>query len=137
MTVGAGQACGRATHTRPWCYFGCDHPDIDDLHREELEAAERAGAVSLRPTFSATPKDGARFVQHRIAAEGGEIWTHLKAGGRVFVCGGGCRMAPAVREAFMTIYSAHTGAGAGDDEARAWPASLTMSGHYIEDVWAG
>ncbi|MFC4463423.1 hypothetical protein ACFPH6_02170 [Streptomyces xiangluensis] len=118
MTVGAGQACGRATHTRPWCYFrcdqcyfGCDHPHIDYLHREELEAAERAGAVSLRPTFSATPRTPPRFVQHRIAAEGDEIWTHLKAGGRVFVCGG-CRMAPAVREAFMTIYSAQTGAGA-------------------------
>jgi hypothetical protein len=44
-------------------------------------------------------------------------------------------MAPAVREAFMTIYSAHTCAG--DNEARAWLASLTESGHYIEDVWAG
>ncbi|MGW0761090.1 hypothetical protein ACWD1Y_32220 [Streptomyces sp. NPDC002814] len=62
---------------------------------------------------------------------GDEVWTHLKVGGRVFVCGDGRRMAPAVREAFMTIYSVHTGAG---DEARAWPASLTESGHYIEDV---
>lgn len=44
-------------------------------------------------------------------------------------------MAPAVQEAFTTIYSVHTGVG--DDEARAWSASLTESGHYVEDVWAG
>jgi cytochrome P450 / NADPH-cytochrome P450 reductase len=53
----------------------------------------------------------------------------------VFVRGDGRRMAPAVREAFMTIYSVHTGAG--DNEARTWLASLTESGHYIEEVWAG
>lgn len=65
---------------------------------------------------------------------GDEVWTHLKAGGRVFVCGDGRHMVPAVREAFMTVYSVLTGAGR--DEARAWPASPTESGHYAEDVWA-
>src|SRR5690606_36086601 len=37
------------------CYFGCDHPDVDYLHRDELEAAEAAGAVQLRPAFSRAP----------------------------------------------------------------------------------
>lgn len=37
------------------CYFGCDAPDADFLHAEELRAAETAGAVSLRPAFSAAP----------------------------------------------------------------------------------
>lgn len=51
----------------------------------------------------------------------------------MFICGDGRRMAPAVRESFITIYSVH--AGDGDDEAHTWPASLTESGHHIEDVW--
>ncbi|WP_369167386.1 bifunctional cytochrome P450/NADPH--P450 reductase [Streptomyces sp. R28] len=117
------------------CYFGCDHPDVDYLHRTEFEAAEAAGAVSMRPTFSCTPEDGARFVQDRIAKESDEVWAVLEAGGRVYICGDGRRMAPAVREAFMAIYREFTGAG--DDEATAWLAALTESGHYVEDVWAG
>ncbi|MEU8547705.1 cytochrome P450 [Streptomyces roseoverticillatus] len=117
------------------CYFGCDHPGVDYLHREELEAAEAAGAVSMRPTFMYVPEDGARFVQDRIARESEEVWAALEAGGRVYVCGDGRRMAPAVREAFVAIYRKNTGAS--DEEAAAWLTSLTESGHYVEDVWAG
>ncbi|MDO0916651.1 cytochrome P450 [Streptomyces sp. DT2A-34] len=117
------------------CYFGCDHPDVDYLHRDELEAAEAAGAVSLRPTFMHAPEEGARFVQDRITQESDEVWAALEAGGRVFICGDGRRMAPAVREAFMGVYREHTGAG--DEEAASWLTTLTESGTYVEDVWAG
>ncbi|MGW0813033.1 bifunctional cytochrome P450/NADPH--P450 reductase [Streptomyces viridiviolaceus] len=117
------------------CYFGCDHPDVDYLHREEFEAAEAAGAVSMRPTFMHAPVDGARFVQDRIARESDEVWAALEAGGRVYICGDGRRMAPAVREAFMAVHREHTGAG--DEDATAWLADLIESGRYVEDVWAG
>jgi cytochrome P450/NADPH-cytochrome P450 reductase len=117
------------------CYFGCDHPDVDYLHREEFEAAEAAGAVSMRPTFMHAPEDGARFVQDRIAREREEIWAALEAGGRVYICGDGRRMAPAVREAFMSIYRKNTGAS--DQEATAYLEALIESGRYVEDVWAG
>ena len=117
------------------CYFGCEHPDVDYLHREEFAAAEAAGAVSMRPTFSYVPEDGARFVQDRIAKESDEVWAALEAGGRVYICGDGRRMAPAVREAFMAVYRKYTGAD--DEEATAWLAALIESGTYVEDVWAG
>jgi len=117
------------------CYFGCDHPDVDYLHREEFAAAEAAGAVSMRPTFAHAPENGARFVQDRIARESDEVWAALEADGRVYVCGDGRRMAPAVREALMAVYREHTGAG--DDEATAWLSAMTESGRYVEDVWAG
>ncbi|GAB2925403.1 cytochrome P450 [Streptomyces heilongjiangensis] len=116
------------------CYFGCDHPDVDYLHRDELEEAERAGAVSLRPTFMHAPSNGARFVQDRILQESGEIWAVLEAGGRVYVCGDGGRMAPGVRKAFQSVYSKHTGADA--DQAARWMSALIESGVYVEDVWA-
>ena len=117
------------------CYFGCDHPDVDYLHREELEAAQVTGAASLRPTFMHAPEDGVRFVQDRIARESDEVWGALEAGGRVYVCGDGRRMAPAVREAFMAVHRRYTGAG--DEEAAAWLSGLVESGRYVEDVWAG
>jgi cytochrome P450/NADPH-cytochrome P450 reductase len=117
------------------CYFGCDHPDVDYLHREEFEASDAAGAVSMRPTFMHAPENGARFVQDRIARESDEVRAALEAGGRVYVCGDGRRMAPAVREAFMAIHREHTGAG--DEEAAAWLTGMIESGPYNEDVWAG
>ncbi|CAL9304591.1 cytochrome P450 [Streptomyces olindensis] len=125
---------GKATGTL-LCYFGCDHPDVDFLHREEFQAAEDAGAVSLRPVFSHAPEDGVRFVQDRIAKESAEVWSVLRAGGRVYVCGDGRRMAPGVRKALQAVYREHTGADA--DEAAAWLTAMTESGTYVEDVWAG
>ncbi|WP_112264511.1 cytochrome P450 [Lentzea terrae] len=116
-------------------YFGCDHPDVDYLHRAEMEAAQEAGAVSMRPAFSQAPVAGVTFVQDRIAAEGEEVWDLLSRGGRVYVCGDGRRMAPAVREAFMELYRKHTG---GDErQAALWLAGMQESDRYVEDVWAG
>lgn len=116
-------------------YFGCDHPDVDYLHRAEMEAAQAAGAVSMRPAFSRAPENGVTFVQDRIAAEGAEVWELLERGGRVYVCGDGRRMAPAVREAFLDLYRKHTG---GDErEAARWLAGMLQSDRYVEDVWAG
>ncbi|MER5719420.1 cytochrome P450 [Streptomyces sp. NPDC002132] len=117
------------------CYFGCDAPEADFLHAGELRAAETAGALSLRPAFSAAPENGALFVQHRIAAEGDEVWQLLTAGARVYVCGDGTRMAPGVREAFRTLYRDRT-PGADDPAAEAWLDELIANGRYVEDVYA-
>lgn len=116
-------------------YFGCDAPDADYLHAAELGAAESAGAVSLRPAFSAAPVDGARFVQHRIAAEADEVWHVLGAGARVYVCGDGARMAPGVREAFRTLYRDRT-PGADEAAATRWLDDPAGAGRYVEDVYA-
>ncbi|MGR3867994.1 cytochrome P450 [Streptomyces graminifolii] len=117
------------------CYFGCDAPDIDYLHADELRAAETAGAVSLRPAFSAAPEGRVTFVQHRVAAEADEVWALLDAGARVFVCGDGSRMAPGVREAFRTLYRDRT-PGADDTAAEQWLDTLMAEGRYVEDVYA-
>ncbi|MFD8913256.1 cytochrome P450 [Streptomyces sp. NPDC059575] len=116
-------------------YFGCDAPDADYLHADELRAAEAAGAVSLRPAFSAAPENGALFVQHRIAAEADEVWDLLNAGARVYVCGDGSRMAPGVREAFRTLYRERV-PGAEEADAVRWLDSLVADGRYVEDVYA-
>ncbi|MFC5213705.1 cytochrome P450 [Streptomyces coerulescens] len=113
------------------CYFGCDAPDADFLHAEELHAAESAGAVSLRPAFSTA----GTFVQHRIAAEADDVWELLGAGARVYVCGDGARMAPGVRDAFRTLYRDRT-PGADDAAAQRWLDALIADGRYVEDVYA-
>ncbi|MEU1342908.1 cytochrome P450 [Streptomyces sp. NPDC005827] len=110
------------------CYFGCDAPDADFLHAEELRGAEATGAVSIRPAFSTA----GTFVQHRVAAESDEVWTLLAAGARVYVCGDGSRMAPGVREVFRTMYRDRTPGGNADE----WLNSLVANGRFVEDVYA-
>ncbi|MYW69987.1 cytochrome P450 [Streptomyces sp. SID8379] len=117
-------------------YFGCDHPDRDLLHADELRAADAAGAISLRPVFSDAPVEGHAFVQHRIAAEADEVWTLLGAGARVYVCGDGARMAPGVRAAFRDLYRVHT-PDADEAAAEQWLAGLVAEGRYVEDVYGG
>ncbi|MEU3573231.1 cytochrome P450 [Kitasatospora sp. NPDC036755] len=117
-------------------YFGCDDAAADYLHRGELEAAEAAGAVSLRPAFSERPERGRRFVQDRIAAEAAEVWELLGAGAEVYVCGDGARMAPGVRAAFRTLYRERT-PGADEQRAQDWLQGLIEAGRYVEDVYAG
>ncbi|GGZ14854.1 bifunctional cytochrome P450/NADPH--P450 reductase 2 [Streptomyces inusitatus] len=117
------------------CYFGCDHPEVDYLHRAELEEAAASGAAALRPVFSKAPENGARYVQDRLLAESEEVWSLLAAGAHIRVCGDGRAMAPAVRDAFRAICAAHTGAS--PEEASAWLSGLMAEGRYVEDVWAG
>lgn len=117
------------------CYFGCRHPDVDFLHRDELEAAHADGVISLRPTFSRAPEDGARYVQHRLALDGDEIWTLLEQGAHVRVCGDGRLMAPDVQQAFRTLHRDHTGST--EEEAAEWLHDLMVTDRYVEDVWAG
>ncbi|MFJ4199904.1 cytochrome P450 [Streptomyces sviceus] len=127
-------ALGRGEELPPaLCYFGCDAPDADFLHSDELRSAEAVGAVRLRPAFSAVPGSG--FVQHRVAAEGEEVWELLRAGARVYVCGDGSRMAPGVREAFRTLFRDHT-SDADETAAERWLDGLVRDGRYIEDVYA-
>ncbi|MFE7135038.1 cytochrome P450 [Streptomyces sp. NPDC057638] len=119
------------------CYFGCDHPEVDYLHREELEAAEAAsaGAVSLRPAHSAAPENGVQYVQDRLLRESAEVWGLLARGAHVRVCGDGRRMAPAVRAALAAIYEEWGGDGTLTGEE--WLNGLRDEGRYAEDVWAG
>ncbi|GAA3827987.1 bifunctional cytochrome P450/NADPH--P450 reductase CypB [Streptomyces coacervatus] len=118
------------------CYFGCDGPDVDYLHAEELRAAEAAGVVSMRPVFSEKPENGLRFVQHRITTEADEVWQLLEAGARVYVCGDGRHMAPGVRDAFRSMYTQRT-PGADGTAAEEWLRNLMDQNRYIEDVYAG
>lgn len=116
-------------------FFGCDHPDVDYLYRDELSAWEAEGVVSLRPAFSEGPDGDVRFVQHRLWQDRAEVERLFRQDARIFVCGDGRRMAPAVRETFVRIYEEATGSSAA--VASAWADALERtSTRYVADVFA-
>jgi cytochrome P450/NADPH-cytochrome P450 reductase len=114
-------------------FFGCRHPEHDDLYRAELDAFAADGLVDVVTAYSRAQPEKV-YVQDQIARHAERVWELLEKGGAIYVCGDAGSMAPAVREQFATLYAAQTG---GDDEAAAaWLAELDEQGRYLVDVWA-
>jgi cytochrome P450/NADPH-cytochrome P450 reductase len=116
-------------------FFGCDHPDVDFLYRDELLGWQEAGVVSVRPAFSEKPDGDAQFVQHRVWKDRTEVAELFRRGAHVYVCGDGRRMAPAVRETFVRVYQEAVGATV--DTAERWVDTVEReTGRYVSDVFA-
>ncbi|ESQ85025.1 hypothetical protein AEAC466_04785 [Asticcacaulis sp. AC466] len=132
----AGQAVGPAL-----LFFGIGSPDVDYLYRDQLEAWQQAGVVSVRLACSDMPETGpktrpeAQYVQHRLWSDRAEVADLFRQGAIVYVCGDGRRMAPAVRETLIDIYRDATHAD--EEGARKWADRIEHErGRYISDVFA-
>lgn len=115
-------------------FFGCHRPDVDLLYGDELARWQHQSVVDVRPAFSRQPEGDLKYVQHRLWADRAEVWRLLESGARIYVCGDGRAMMPAVRETLRRIYRE----AAGVDEAAAlqWFEELERSGRYAQDVFA-
>lgn len=130
IQAASGRRVGRAL-----LFFGCDHPDVDFLYRDELEAWERAGVVEVRPAFSEAPRGEVRFVQHRLWEERGDVVEMFRAGARVFVCGDARTLMAGVRETAERIYQDATQCST--EAAKEWVAALEQNhGRFYADVFA-
>lgn len=83
-------------------FFGCRDPMEDDLYREEFDAWEAAGAVTVHRAYSrrSEASEGCRYVQDRIWREREALYGLWDQGARVYVCGSG-QVAEGVKEVVM------------------------------------
>ena len=114
-------------------FFGSKHPDHDWLCREEMQGWAADGLATVHLAHSAVEGYPHAYVQHALAAAADSLWPLLAAGARVFVCGDGRNMAPAVREALIDIHEAKTGSTR--DVASEWLEELIETGRYHQDVY--
>lgn len=115
-------------------FFGCRHPDVDYLYREELMDFQERGVATVHTAFS---RNGAEktYVQDVIADQADKLWSMIEAGARIYVCGDGARMEPDVRRALMEICRVKRGCDS--DQAEEWIDSLMNDERYLLDVWVG
>jgi cytochrome P450 / NADPH-cytochrome P450 reductase len=114
-------------------FFGCKHPDHDWLCRREMETWQTGGLATLHLAHSAVTGHPAAYVQHALAQASDAVWPLLEAGAQIFVCGDGRRMAPAVRDAFITMHMSKMGSDR--ESASLWLEGLIDEGRYHQDVY--
>ncbi|KAK8065181.1 Bifunctional P-450:NADPH-P450 reductase [Apiospora hydei] len=118
-------------------FYGCRDPADDDLYREEFDAWERAGAVTVYRAYSRRrgggtdeeaaavvgEADGCRYVQDRLWRERAAVGALWRQDARFYVCGAS-RMAQAVKGVLVRIVQTESGRGGGpamtEEEAARW-----------------
>ncbi|OTA65736.1 cytochrome P450 [Hypoxylon sp. EC38] len=70
-------------------YHGCREPARDDLYANELDDWEKAGAVSVKRTFSRTPEKsgGYKYVQDIVWADRYHFLQLWNQGAQLYICG--------------------------------------------------
>ncbi len=120
-----------------WLFFGCDHPHVDFLYRDELDELAHHGLLEVFSAFHRQPAssdDGeVTFVQHRLWQERSRVAALLDRGAHVYVCGDGLKMAPAVRTTLQRIHCET--AGVAQAEGEAWLIELEREDRYAADVF--
>lgn len=85
-------------------YFGCRHPEEDDLYKDEFDHAEKNGLVTVHRAYSRLDQDCKVYVQDVLLREAAQIIVLLDQGGHLYICGDGSKMAPAVENVLLQAY---------------------------------
>lgn len=103
-------------------FFGCRN-DSDFIYRQELEQYEREGIVKLHTAFSRADGKPKTYVQHLMKENSEQLIHMLMSKGKLYVCGDGSQMAPAVEETLQQAYQKVQGATVQRSEGLAHSAS--------------
>ncbi|KAH8743754.1 cytochrome P450 [Diaporthe sp. PMI_573] len=105
-------------------FFGCRHPGMDDLYREEFDEWEEKGAVMVMRAYSRKPEasNGCSYVQDRLWHERkavGKLWGKEA---RIYVCGSNkiAESAKTILVKIMKDESMEQGKPMSDEDAQNW-----------------
>ncbi|MEV6767759.1 bifunctional nitrate reductase/sulfite reductase flavoprotein subunit alpha [Nocardia sp. NPDC051030] len=118
---------------RNWLFFGDQHADDNFYYRTELEDMFRSGFLTrLDLAFSRDQRERI-YVQHRMIEHGAELWSWLRDGGHLYVCGDAARMAKDVDDALLKIARIH--GKLSEEAALAFKKHLVAEKRYVRDVY--
>lgn len=118
---------------RNWLFFGNPHFTSDFLYQTEWQQALQDGHLDrIDLAFSRDQADRI-YVQHKLLAQGADIYDWIQAGAHLYVCGNAERMARDVHAALLEI--ARDQGGLDEEGARQWLDDLAAQGRYARDVY--
>ncbi|MDX3735575.1 bifunctional nitrate reductase/sulfite reductase flavoprotein subunit alpha [Streptomyces sp. ID01-15D] len=116
-----------------WLFFGEQHRATDFYYREELDAMSRDGTLTRLDTAFSRDQRAKVYVQDRMREHGAQLWSWLRDGAHLYVCGDASRMAKDVDRALRDIAVAH--GGLEPDAAAAQVKQLASDRRYVRDVY--
>jgi cytochrome P450/NADPH-cytochrome P450 reductase len=120
-------------------FFGCRHPDVDDIYADEINAAQNAGVVECIRAYSRLPGHPYHYVQDAIAANAEKIWALWQQGAVIYVCGDAQYMLTGVRQALQQIYidmQSTENQIVSAIQAHDWLRDMEVEGRFLIDAWA-
>merc|ERR1719295_1150758 len=114
-------------------FFGCRNKEQDYIYREELEAWEQDGLLTLHTAFSRDQAEK-RYVTHDLREQGSEVWKLLDQGAHLYVCGDAKMMAKDVRNIVTEVCRVH--GGMSETDAESFVKKLETQKRYSADVWS-
>ena len=118
---------------RNWLFFGEQRRSANFYHEHEFAAYADSGLLTRFDTAFSRDQADKIYVQHRIREQGSEVWSWLKEGAYLYVCGDAERMAPDVDAAIHAVVEEH--GGMSKEAAAEYVASLRKQKRYRRDVY--
>ena len=119
-----------------WLFFGERRSASEFFYREQFEGWIKSGVLECLDLAWSRETDGRKeYVQHRMHAQGAQLWKWICDGAYFYVCGDKERMAKDVHEELIRIAQIH--GGKSPEEARAFVEEDLMKGQkrYRRDVY--
>ena len=86
-----------------WLFFGDQKRTADFLYEGQLTAWQKSGFLTRLDLAFSRDQEQKIYVQDRMLANAGELWSWLEAGAHFYVCGDANRMAKDVDAALHKI----------------------------------
>lgn len=116
-----------------WLFFGDQHFTSDFLYQTEIQNWVETGVLSkINTAFSRDQKEKI-YVQHKMRANGAELYEWIESGAYVYICGAKTPMSEDVENTLLTIIQQHGSKTAG--QALGYLEHLKESGRYVKDVY--
>jgi sulfite reductase (NADPH) flavoprotein alpha-component len=116
-----------------WLFFGDQCAATDFLYREELMVMKQDGLLARLDTAFSRDQAEKIYVQHRMLAQAGELFSWLENGAQFYVCGEAARMAKDVDDALHQVIQ--SGGGRTREQAVEYVAALKAAKRYQRDVY--
>ena len=119
-----------------WLFFGERRSASEFFYRGQFEGWIKNGVLECLDLAWSREMDGRKeYVQHRMHAQGAQLWKWICDGAYFYVCGDKERMAKDVHEELIRIVQTHGGKSA--EEARAFVEEdlMKVQKRYRRDVY--
>ncbi|MFJ2903777.1 molybdopterin-dependent oxidoreductase [Streptomyces sp. NPDC087212] len=116
-----------------WLFFGAQHRATDFLYRDELASFLADLTLTRLDTAFSRDQRAKVYVQDRMREHGALLWSWLRDGAHIYVCGDAARMAKDVDRALRDLAVRH--GGLDEPAATAHLKQLAADRRYVRDVY--